>query len=72
MSAEKIDPLFYAFGTSDLPECPECGNAISVTRRTPSSILGDNFERQTFACKCGFEIERHTGTAARTAAQAAH
>ena len=48
------------FGASDRPTCPECGNLMGLTRRTPHLTLGAAFERQTFTCRpCRYQFERN-------------
>ncbi len=64
MPTEEDGPLFYALGLGDHPNCPECGNAMSLVTSEASDLLGDGYEVQRFACECGFELERHTDPAA--------
>ena len=48
------------FGATDTPACPECGNLMRITRRTPHPTYGYDFERQTFTCRsCQNEVERN-------------
>ena len=48
------------FGAGDRATCPECGNSMGLTRRTPHLTLGAAYERQTFTCRtCRYQVERN-------------
>ena len=48
-----------SFGSADTLACPECRNAMRVTRRMPHPEYGYDFELQTFTCTvCRHEIKR--------------
>jgi transcription elongation factor Elf1 len=48
-----------SFGARDVFKCPQCGDEMRVTRRSPHSDLGGGYERQTFTCRnCRHDVER--------------
>lgn len=54
-----VKTRFESFGARDILVCPKCGERMGLTRRTPHSVFGMLFERQTFTCySCHFETER--------------
>jgi DNA-directed RNA polymerase subunit RPC12/RpoP len=59
MSLQQQEPP-RSFAADEQRACPECGNRMRLTRRTPHLILGATYERQTFTCRmCSFRIERN-------------
>jgi Zn finger protein HypA/HybF involved in hydrogenase expression len=47
------------FGVSDKPRCPNCGEPMFLTRRSPAGDHALQYERQTFTCPgCKQEFER--------------
>ncbi len=53
------------FGAADHPACPNCGEAMSVIRRSPSTAV-PAFEIQTLRCQnCACEISRTVDSAGR-------
>ena len=59
MSVQQQRQPQRSFGADDTPACPNCGNRMYLTRRTPHSEHGASYERQTFTCDgCRHEIER--------------
>jgi hypothetical protein len=48
-----------SFGADERPSCPNCGNGMSLTRRSPDGHYGLRYERQIFTCAaCDYQIER--------------
>jgi hypothetical protein len=58
MLAEENDPIFYTFGAEVYPRCSQCGLPMHMTEHRPSSLLGNAYETQRFACECKFEMVR--------------
>jgi hypothetical protein len=47
------------FGVNDKPRCPNCGEPMFLTRRSPAADYALQYERQKFTCPgCNQESER--------------
>jgi C4-type Zn-finger protein len=59
MLVQLLNPEIRSFGINDRPLCPQCGQHMDLTRRSPNGPLDPSAEFQTFTCiECDFEATR--------------